>query len=49
MDDDPRRSSLNFATRLWQQEGDVPQSMSQVMSRLKDIQYPSRVDSHTAR
>jgi len=49
MDDSPRRNSLIFATRLWQQEGDVPQSITQVMSRYKDIQYSSRVDSHTAR
>ncbi len=49
MDDSPRRNSLIFATRLWQQEGDAPQSISQVMSRYKDIQYASRVDSHTAR
>lgn len=49
MDDDPRRNSLIFATRLWQQKDDAPQSIAQVMSRLKDIQYSSRVDSHTAR
>jgi len=49
MDDHPRRDSLIFAARLWQQEDEVPQSLGNVISRLKDIQYSSRAESHLAR
>ena len=49
MDDDPRRDSVIFTTRLWQQEDHAPQSIGRVMSRLKDVQYSSRAESHTAR
>lgn len=49
MDDDPRRDSVIFATRLWQQEDEAPQSIAQVTSRLKDVQFASRAESHTAR
>ncbi|MEO6264605.1 MAG: DUF3734 domain-containing protein [Luteimonas sp.] len=49
MDDNPRRDSVIFATRLWQQEDEAPQSIGRVMSRLKDIQFASRAESHTAR
>jgi NTE family protein len=48
MDDNPRRNSLIFAAQLWQKEGDAPASIARVMSRLKDIQYSSRADSHVA-
>lgn len=49
MDDNPRRDSVIFATRVWQQEGRSPETIGQVLSRLKDIQYSSRAESHTAR
>jgi len=49
MDDHPRRDSLIFAARLWQEEDEIPQSLGNVISRLKDIQYSSRAESHLAR
>ncbi|PJC12615.1 MAG: patatin [Comamonadaceae bacterium CG_4_9_14_0_8_um_filter_60_18] len=49
MDDNPRQDSVIFAAQLWQQEGAVPETLAQVSSRLKDIQYASRAESHTAR
>lgn len=49
MDDNPRRNSIIFAAQLWQQQGHTPQSIEQVLSRQKDIQYSSRAASHTAR
>jgi NTE family protein len=49
MDDNPRRDSLIFAAQLWQQEDGDPQSLREVMSRQKDIQYSSRSESHTER
>lgn len=49
MDDDPRRDSVIFSTRLWQQEAEAPPSIARVTSRLKDVQYSSRAESHTAR
>lgn len=49
MDDNPRRDSVIFAAQLWQQEDTDPQTILDVMARLKDIQYASRAASHTAR
>jgi len=49
MDDNPRQDSVIFAAQLWQQEGAVPETIAQVSSRLKDIQYASRAESHAAR
>jgi NTE family protein len=49
MDDNPRRDSVIFATRLWQQENEVPDSIEEVISRQKEIQYSSRAEAHTAR
>ncbi|TAL86386.1 MAG: patatin-like phospholipase family protein [Rhodanobacter sp.] len=49
MDDDPRRDSVIFSAQLWRQEDDAPDSVGQVLSRLKDIQYSSRAESHTTR
>lgn len=49
MDDHPRRDSVIFAARLWQQENDVPDTIEQVISRQKEIQYSSRAETHTAR
>lgn len=49
MDDTPRRDSLIFAAQLWQQENELPNTMAQVNSRLKDIQFASRAESHLPR
>jgi len=49
LDDRPRRDSLIFAVNVWHQTGAEPESIWQVMSRQKDIQYASRADSHIAR
>lgn len=48
MGDHPRRDSVIFAARLWQQENEVPDSIEQVISRQKEIQYSSRAESYTA-
>jgi len=49
MDDNPRRDSVIFAAQLWQQEDAEPQTIQNVLARLKDIQYSSRAASHIAR
>jgi NTE family protein len=49
LDDKPRRDSLIFAVNVWHQTGPEPESIWQVMSRQKDIQYASRADSHILR
>lgn len=49
LDDMPRRDSLIFAVNVWHQSGPEPESIWQVMSRQKDIQFASRADSHLAR
>lgn len=49
MDDNPRRDSVIFAAQLWQQENELPTTIAEVTGRLKDIQYSSRAESHTAR
>ena len=49
LDDKPRRDSLIFAVNVWHQSGPEPESIWDVMSRQKDIQFASRADSHIAR
>jgi NTE family protein len=49
LDDKPRRDALIFAVNVWHQHGPEPESILQVMSRQKDIQYASRADSHIAK
>ena len=49
LDDNPRKDSLIFAVNVWHQSGDEPQSIQQVLSRQKDIQFASRADSHIAK
>jgi len=49
LDDNPRRDSLIFAVSVWQPQGPEPESLWQVMSRHKDIQYASKADGHIAR
>lgn len=48
-DDQPRRNSLIFAVHVWDPQGPPPQSVWQVLSRQKEIQYASRALSHIAR
>jgi NTE family protein len=48
-DDNPRRDSLIFAVHVWNPTGPEPDTMFDVLHRLKDIQYSSRVASHIAR
>jgi NTE family protein len=48
-DDDQRRSSLIFAVHLWNPIGPEPETMWEVLSRQKDIQYSSRIASHITR
>jgi NTE family protein len=48
-DDHPRRNSLVFAAHIWGPRGGEPNSIWQVMSRQKDVQYSSRTQSHIAR
>jgi len=48
-DDNPRRDSVIFAVQLWHDRGPVPDSIMQVLSREKDIQFSSRTKSHIAR
>jgi NTE family protein len=49
LDDRPRRSSVIFAVQLWPSSGPEPESILQVMSRQRDIQYSSRAESHLER
>ena len=49
LDDKPRRDSVIFGVNVWQPIGHEPESIWQVMSRQKDIQYASRADSHIER
>jgi NTE family protein len=49
LDDKPRRDSLIFAVNVWHQAAPEPMSIRDVSSRIKDIQYASRADSHIAR
>ncbi len=49
LEDHPRRDSLIFAVNVWHQTGPEPESIWQVMSRQKDIQYASRADTHIAK
>jgi NTE family protein len=48
-DDNPRRDSIIFADQMWHTSGPEPQSLEDVLSRQKDIQFASRDDSHIAR
>ena len=42
----PRHSSLIFSVNLWPQAHQVPESLKDVLTRHKDIQYASRAESH---
>ena len=49
LDDRPRLSSVIFAVQLWPISGPEPESIREVMSRTRDIQYSSRAESHLER
>jgi NTE family protein len=48
-DDNPRKNSIIFAVHIWSPQGAEPDTIWQVMSRKKDLQYSSRAVSHIAR
>jgi len=48
-DDNPRRSGLVFAVHVWNPHGPEPQTIAEVLSRQKDVQYASRTQAHIAR
>jgi NTE family protein len=48
-DDIPRRNSLVLAVHIWNPRGPEPESIWQVTSRQKDIQYSSRALTHIMR
>jgi NTE family protein len=48
-DDNPRHDSVVFSVQIFPISGDEPQSLWQVLSRQKDIQFASRTDSHIPR
>ena len=49
LDDRPRRSSVIFTVQLWPAHGSEPASITEAMSRQRDIQYSSRAESHLER
>jgi len=48
-DDKPRRSGVVFAVHVWAPSGPEPDSIWNVLSRQKDLQYSSRAITHIAR
>lgn len=48
-DDYPRQDSLVFAVHVWNPVGPEPSTIADVMHRLKDVQYSSRIASHISR
>jgi NTE family protein len=48
-EDNPRRDALIFAVHVWNPAGPEPQTIADVLHRVKDIQYSSRVASHIVR
>ncbi len=48
-DDTPRRNSLVFAVHMWNPGGPEPETVREVLSRHKDVQYSSRAVSHIRR
>ena len=45
----PRRDTLAFQVDLWSAIGPVPDNITDVQGRMKDIQYSSRIADHTLR
>jgi NTE family protein len=48
-DDNPRRSAVVFVVHVWNPAGPEPDTMLDVMNRMKDVQYSSRARNHIAR
>ena len=48
-DDYPRYSAVVFAVHIWNPSGPEPDTLPQVMNRMKDVRYSSRARSHVAR
>ena len=48
-DDNPRRSALIFSVQLWNQEGQEPHTIGEVLTRQLDVQFASRTRSHVER
>jgi NTE family protein len=48
-DDYPRYSAVIFAVHIWNPSGPEPDTLPQVMNRMKDVQYSSRARSHVVR
>jgi NTE family protein len=48
-DEKPRRSALVFAVNMWHPTGPEPKSVFDVLERVKDIQFSSRLNDHVAR
>jgi NTE family protein len=48
-DSEPRRDTLAFQVDLWSAHGDVPDTISEVMTRQKEIQYSSRTRDNSDR
>jgi NTE family protein len=48
-DDNPRYSAVVFTVHIWNPSGPEPDTLPQVMNRMKDVQYSSRARSHVAR
>jgi NTE family protein len=49
LDDNPRHDSLIFTVDIWNPDGAKPESLWEVATREKDLQYSSRAHSHIAR
>jgi NTE family protein len=49
LEDRPRRDSTIFAVNVWQQFGQEPESIWDVMGRQKEIQFGSKSESHIDR
>lgn len=48
-DDYPRRDAVVFSVQVWPMNGPEPETMWQVISRQKDIQYASRTENQLVR
>ena len=48
-DDTSRCSGLVFAVQMWRPEGQAPETMRDVLERMKDLHYSSNASSHIAR
>ncbi len=48
-DDSPRRDSVVFSVNIWNPDGEDPETIVQVMSRQKDVQFSSRANAQIKR